>query len=60
MTVTINTVYGKETRLEGEAAESAITLLDWPGRTQHWIKGKSGEVMRWIAVDSICTVSISE
>ncbi|UUM12433.1 hypothetical protein [Proteiniclasticum sp. QWL-01] len=60
MTVTINTLDGKETRLEGEAAESVITLLDWPGSTQHWIKVKSGEVMRWIAVDSICTVSISE
>ena len=60
MTVTINTVDGKETRLEGEAAESAITLLDYPGRTLHWIKAKSGEVMCWIAVNSICSVRISE
>ena len=60
MTVTIFTTDGKETRFEGEAAESVITLLDWPGSTQHWIKAKSGEVMCWIAVNSICSVRISE
>ena len=60
MTVTLYTLDGKETRLEGEAAEAALTLLDWPGRSQHWIKAKSGEVMCWIVVSSICSVRISD
>ena len=61
MTVTINTLDGKETRLEGEAAEAAITVLEYTGRgTHHWIKAKSGEVMYWIVVSSICSVRISE
>ena len=61
MTVTINTLDGKETRLEGDAAEAAITLLEYTGRgTHHWIKAMSGKVLNWIAVNSICSVRISE
>lgn len=61
MTVTLYTLDGRETRLEGEAAEAAITLLEYTGRgTHHWIKAKSGKVMNWIAVNAICGVKVSE